>query len=297
MNYELKKRYEKFYGKNSFDKLIDAKKKYSKDQYVRVNLSKTTNERVESFFKKNRVRYSKTFISNCYKIEKSFFNLSSSILALTGQIYMQDLASQIPVWEIDFENLKNAKVRILDMAASPGSKTTQLADLLNFYDINYEMVCLEPEKARLKKLINNIQKHEFENIVIINSTGEDFVSNEKFDIILLDAPCSGNLVGDKDWLNKRDVKGIKSKAALQRKLLINAFKLLATNGKLIYSTCSIEPEEDEMNVDWALKNLKLKSEKLKVKIPFENGVKNSGLKLLPYLSKTQGFFVSSFRKN
>lgn len=308
----FKDRYDKFFGIGTFNKLIEAKNLYSNDSFIRVNLSKTTIEEVEEFLKKNRVKYSKTFLPNAFKIEKSFFNLSSTFFAISSKIYLQDLASQIPVNVIDFEKLKskfeNRVIRVLDMAASPGSKTTQIADLLNFHGIAYEIVALEPEVKRLTKLINNIQKHGFSNVEVINKTGQGYISSEKFDIVLLDAPCSGNLVGDKGWLSKRDIKGVSSKSKVQKELIEKAKSLVKNDGEIVYSTCSLEVEENEENVVWAQEKcgLKLKSVS-SINFPFKTffNINNksfsqkmvsSCVRVMPYLSKTQGFFVAKFVK-
>ncbi|MDA3855270.1 MAG: RsmB/NOP family class I SAM-dependent RNA methyltransferase [Candidatus Woesearchaeota archaeon] len=307
-NNTFSQRYDDFFGGGTFHKLLDAKEKYTKNQFIRINLSKISIEEGDKFLKKNRVKYSNTFISNALKIERSFFNISSSIESISGKVYLQDLASQIPVNCIDFSKYKNKKIRILDMAASPGSKTTQIADLFSLHEIDYEIVALEPENKRLTRLINNIQKQGFENITIVNTLGEDYEDKELFDIVLLDAPCSGNLVGDRDWLKKRDMNGILNNSDLQKKLLKNAEKLTKKEGIMIYSTCSLEVEENELNVDWILKNSKLKSFKPILKFGFDTkpltifkgkkldqGVENS-IRIMPYLSKTQGFFVCCFRK-
>ena len=299
-------RYDNFFGKGTFDKLIYSKREYSNNSFIRINLSKISISDVESFLRKNRVKYSKTFIDNFLKIEKSFFNLSSSLLSLFGQIYIQDLASGVPISLIDFQKLKNLgrKIKILDVGASPGSKTTQLADLLIYNGIDYSILCIEPNKLRLTKLINNIQKQEFKNIEVLNIAGEDFNFEDKFDLIILDVPCSGNLIDDKDWLNKRDIKGIEKNSSLQKKLIKNISKYLLVGGELIYSTCSLEPEENELNIDWTLKNTKLKTKKVLKKFPFEvkplskidikNLKDNNSIRLMPYNSKTQGFFVCKF---
>ena len=115
--------------------------------------------------------------------------------------------------------------------------------------------------------------------------------------MLLDAPCSGNLIGERDWLQKRDVKGIAQRSVLQRKLLQKASELVKIEGVLIYSTCSLEIEENEENVEWFLKNSKLKSFKTRFKFPFETNPtkKQDSLRFMPQRSKTQGFFVCLFR--
>lgn len=309
---ELIQRYDQFFGNEAAKRLIEAKKLYSKDQYIRINISKTSIQDIEKFLKKNRVKYSNTFLKNALKIEKSFFNISSSLPSLTGEIYMQDLASQIPPNCIDYEKIKqnqekNKKIiKVLDMAASPGSKTTQIADFLKYYEIDYHITAIEPEVKRLTKLINNIQKQRVESIDIINVEGQKFDTKEKFEIILLDSPCSGNLIGDENWLEKRNIKGILEKADLQKRLLMKAHDLLKNEGILIYSTCSLEIEENEANVDWLLRKTNLKTFKPNIQFPFDtNPVKKfkgkkinpaDSIRFMPYLSKTQGFFICCFIK-
>ncbi len=299
---EFQARYDKVFGKGCFEKLLLSQKKYSSKQFVRVNVSKTTMSDVESFFKKNNVEYSKTFLPNSFEILKSPFSLAGSLLSLTGDIYVQDIVSQVPVNAIDFNRLKNLdrEVLILDMCSSPGSKTTQLCDLLEFYKIDFKLIALEPEKKRLLKLVNNIQKQEFSSVEVIQSFGEEFETDLKFDVILVDAPCSGNLIGDRSWLSKRDVNGILEKSAIQKKILKRASELLSSdNGELIYSTCSLEVEENEDNVLWAVENLGLKTKKINIEFPFSvKSVKGGSnqLRFMPYESKTQGFFVCCFTK-
>ena len=297
----LLNRYDNFFGKGTSSKLLRFQNELKNNLFIRVNLSRSSVGEIEVFLKKNRVKFSKTFLPNCFKIGRSFFNLSSSVEALSGKIYIQDLASQVPINLVDFGRLKclGRKVFILDMAASPGSKTTQLADLLNFYNIDYEIVALEPEVMRLQRLINNIQKQGFENIKVINCRGESFKAEKMFDLIVLDAPCSGNLIDDRRWLDKRDLGGIKNMAALQKKLLARASSLLAKDGSIVYSTCSLEVEEDEENVDFAVKKLGLKVEKVNMDFGFEtvSVFKNQdSIRLMPYKSKTQGFFVCVLRR-
>ena len=301
---ELIQRWEKNFGIEETKKLLLMPKRISKDTYIRINISKTTPEKIAKFLKTHRVRYSKTFLPNSFKIEKSFFNLTSSIPALTGDIYFQDIASQIPINCIDFKQItsnhkSSSTLRILDLCASPGSKTTQLADLLNYHKINYEIIAIEPEEKRLTRLINNIQKQSFKNLKIINKKGQDYETEKLFDLILLDAPCSGNLVGDRGWLNKRDVKGILERAKIQKELLKKATSILKHNGLLIYSTCSLEKEENEDNVEYAKFELKLKDIKPNIEFAFSTKplIKSqNSMRFMPHISNTQGFFVCCFKK-
>ncbi|MGE5574920.1 MAG: SAM-dependent tRNA/rRNA cytosine-C5 methylase, partial [Ignavibacteria bacterium] len=125
----------------------------------------------------------------------------------------------------------------------------------------------------------------------------------KFDKILVDAPCSGNFASDRDWFKNRTIKDVERNAGLQREILSKAFECLSDDGEMVYSTCSLEPEEDELNVDWAIKNLGLQTEP--IYCHGERGLTNVfGKQLDPSIKhcrrlwpgETQGFFVCKLKK-
>ena len=287
--------------------LLNSQKDIKKETHIRVNSSKTTLSEVEKHLESERVRFKRNPIPSSLKIEKSYFSISSSLPALTGEIYIQDFPSQLPAYAVDFSEFKNKeKVEILDMASSPGSKLTQIADILTARNFNYKITALEPEEKRLTKLINNVQKQNLKNIEIYQNKGEEFLTTKKFDIIFLDAPCSGNLISEKNWLKKRQPSDFKSKARLQRKLIKNSYYLLKKGGILVYSTCSLEPEENEFNIDWAIREYKFKPKESKLKLPFSTKpltkVKskelrtNHCIRIMPFVSGTEGFFISLLKK-
>lgn len=300
------RKYDRLFGDCTSKKFFKEIKDINSSKFIRVNLSKTSKKDIEIFFKNNRINFEKTFISNCYKIKKSPFSLSSSLLNLTGEIYIQDLASQIPVNLIEFDKLKKLKrkISILDLCSSPGSKTTQICDFFDYKKIDYEMVCVERDKKRILRLINNIQKQNFSKLKVLNLDILDLNIKEKFDIVLLDAPCSGNFLDDKSWFSKRSQTDILEKSKNQKKLLEKSKTFMEKNGILIYSTCSLEVEENEENVIFAKENLKLVDKKTNFKIPFNT--KNlfvnefrkynnlNSIRINPNYSRTQGFFVCVF---
>jgi 16S rRNA C967 or C1407 C5-methylase (RsmB/RsmF family) len=124
-----------------------------------------------------------------------------------------------------------------------------------------------------------------------------------YDRILLDVPCSGNFATDKEWFRRRTIRDVERNAALQREILASAAEMLKDEGEMVYSTCSLEPEENELNIDWATRNLNLRIEK--IDCYGEKGLTNVfGIKLDSSLencrriwpSETQGFFVCKLRK-
>jgi 16S rRNA C967 or C1407 C5-methylase (RsmB/RsmF family) len=128
-----------------------------------------------------------------------------------------------------------------------------------------------------------------------------------FDKILLDAPCSGNYANDKAWFEERKVEELKLMVKAQKQLLETALSILKPNGMLVYSTCSLEPEEDEMMINWLLeKHSNVMLEKIDQSIgePGLTKVFGKELKpdialckrLWPHKTGTQGFFLAKIRK-
>jgi 16S rRNA C967 or C1407 C5-methylase (RsmB/RsmF family) len=309
----FKEKYENLFGKELTKKLFNSKNEIKDKKYIRFNLSKISNIEFENFLKSKRVEFEKTFIKNVYEIKHTHFNLASTLNFLQGEFLYQDLASCIPINLIKFDELKknyeNKTFTILDMASSPGSKLSQLIDLLKVNKIKYQIDSYEIDHKRIQRLLNNLNKQKFldKNIKIFNSNALEIVENKKFDLVLLDAPCSGNFILDEVWFEKRNRDGIIEKASIQKKLLKKANTLLEKNGILIYSTCTLENEENEENVLFCENKLKLNSIKINESdFPFKiNGFFSkefekynnlNSLRLFPFFSKTQSFFVSIFKK-
>ena len=128
----------------------------------------------------------------------------------------------------------------------------------------------------------------------------------KFDKILLDVPCSGNYAGDQNWFKKRSLQGILKNVPIQRKLITTALSVLKPGGALVYSTCSLEPEENELNIHWMLDNHKVAIEPITTTVG-DPGLTNFMGKRLnekigqcrrfwPHKTQTEGFFVAKVRK-
>lgn len=294
--------------------LMKFQKILKNDQYIRFNTYLMKEETIYNILTKDyRVKLEKTFIPQCYKVVKSHFPLSGIFPVLSGICYLQDIASQLPLHCIDFSKYGNRTIKILDMCSSPGSKTTQLVNLLQQYSISAHIIANDGEKDRIIRLLNNIQKTSSPNITISNNQGQSLkLKNDSYDIILLDAPCSGNFIQEKNWFAKRDTKGVLRNAQIQKQLIERATQLCKAGGVILYSTCSMELEENEMNVVYALKNLPLSTQNifsnLSFTFPFEikstNIVKNlenkkllkNSIRLHPPYSYTQGFFITLFEK-
>jgi NOL1/NOP2/sun family putative RNA methylase len=173
-----------------------------------------------------------------------------------GLLYVQSLASMVPPLILD----PQPGERVLDLSAAPGSKTSQIAAMMNREG---ELVANEPNKVRFFKLLHNMQ------LLHVFTTQGDFLSltqydgrrmpkqyENYFDRILLDAPCSAEarfLPDDPKTFGYWKTRKIQEMAYLQRGLLLASWRLLRPGGTLVYSTCTLAPEENEENTALLLK--------------------------------------------
>ncbi|MDD3474547.1 MAG: RsmB/NOP family class I SAM-dependent RNA methyltransferase [Candidatus Dojkabacteria bacterium] len=160
-----------------------------------------------------------------------------------GKFYIQNLSSILSIYALDPKEEEN----ILDMAASPGSKTTLIASLTNK---KANITANDVDEYRVRKLINVLHQFGSTNVEVINKDGADLgnIYPDHFDKVILDAPCSGEgmiyLAGRKP-LRFWSIKKVNAMSKVQKKLIESAFKSLKRGGTLIYSTCTLEPEENE----------------------------------------------------
>ncbi|HLC63632.1 MAG TPA: RsmB/NOP family class I SAM-dependent RNA methyltransferase [Candidatus Nanoarchaeia archaeon] len=219
-----------------------------------------------------------------------------------GYFYVQEAASMIPPLALQ---PKQSDI-ILDMAAAPGSKTTQLASMMNNQGI---IVANDITHTRLKSLTINLQRCGVRNTIITLMKGHKF--SLEANKILLDAPCSGTGAIRKSlktitiW--NQDV--IKRLAGAQRQLLQTGFNCLEQGGEIVYSTCSIAPEENESVVNSLLEkhdNAKLEPihlEGLKTSpVVLEYGKEKYSeelkkcIRIWPQDNDTEGFFIARIKK-
>ncbi len=286
---------------NRYKQLGGGVKTIALRQSFRINTLSIDEKTLISRLKSLGVSLSKIpFAKHGYYIDKSRFSLGAIAEYLLGYYYLQGAASQIPVEILD----PKPNELILDCCASPGGKTSQISQLMNNKGT---VIALEKQKHRLPALKNNLERMNSQNTIVfhMDALKADRL-NLQFDKILLDAPCSGNFVTEPKWFEKhRNINTIKNRAELQRDLLKACFSVLKKEGILVYSTCSLEPEENELNMQWLLDNHKIKFEKINTM--GDKGIINIFGKKLdkqiqnckrfwPHKTKTEGFFLARVRK-
>ncbi|MBM3200268.1 NOL1/NOP2/sun family putative RNA methylase, partial [Candidatus Woesearchaeota archaeon] len=198
---------------------------------------------------------------------------------------------------------------VLDLCASPGSKTTQAAAMMKNKGL---IIANDNQISRLKPLQINLQRCGVTNTVITLMEGRWFKNYpRKFDKIMVDAPCSGIGTIRKSpqtvqWWNPNFIKQM---AGIQKQLLESAFGLLNEGGVLVYSTCTLEPEENEGVVDYLIgsydnakvENIHLEIKKSEPVSEFEGKTYSPEVKkclrIWPQDNDTEGFFVAKIRKS
>ncbi len=214
-----------------------------------------------------------------------------------GYIYIQDRSSMLPPLLLDVP--KGGVV--LDMCASPGSKTTLLARLVGPEGL---VIANEVNPSRLATLRANIRSQNLLNVVTTCYQGQDIPLKEGvWPFILLDAPCSGwgTVKKNPQVLQLWSQEKLAPLVRLQKELLAKAARLLAPGGVLAYSTCTTNPQENEEQIRWAIDNLGLELDHLEP-LPGFTVTRHGAPELAHCLlvdgekSQGQGFFVARLRK-
>ena len=204
-----------------------------------------------------------------------------------GEIFIQTSVSMLPAQLLELKS-----DLLLDVSASPGGKTTHCAQIMKNRGL---IVANDVSPERLKPLIINLQSCSVANTIVTQTDGRNLKGS--YDKILLDAPCSGSgMIRGKTTLSLKTLNewnplAIERYSRLQKQLILHAYSLLKSNGVLVYSTCSLEPEENEQVIDYLLKNTDAKLEKinlLKSSTPY--------LRIWPQDYDTEGFFIAKIKK-
>ena len=232
-------------------------------------------------------------------------DLGNALEHLLGYYYIQEISSMLSVIALD----PQPGELVLDLCASPGSKTTQIASKMQN---SGTLIANDIKIDRIAILSANLERCGVTNTIITREDGVSFSmklqkSIFKFDRILLDAPCSGEgtLRSSPKTFLMWNPKVVKSLSSQQKKLFANAVKCLRVGGSLVYSTCTHSPEENEEIVDFALKHFPLKLEKISLPLKSRPGVIEwlgqeynkeitKTCRIYPQDNDSEGFFLSKF---
>lgn len=236
--------------------------------------------------------------SNIYRLPETE-TPGKSMLHWMGEYYVQEESATIPVTILNPE--KGDK--ILDMAAAPGGKTTQIASSIE----NNGMVVANDESGRrMKSLHANVYRTGAACVAATNYDGRQLPENEKYDKILVDAPCSGEADRARRG-ESASIGEIEGLARLQKQLAVKASKLLEDGGTMVYSTCTFAPEENEEVVKHVLEETGLELEKAETSAEHVRGITEfenreygeemqKTIRVYPHHLNSGGIYIAKFKK-
>jgi 16S rRNA C967 or C1407 C5-methylase (RsmB/RsmF family) len=282
---------------------------------IRLNTLKTTPDKLASVFRKKKIVHIKDpFMPNCFYLQGiSQKKISNLDCFQQGEIYLQNASSQLPPHALCLQPNDS----VLDLCASPGSKTTQMSALMNNMG---HITALEPDKIRFDRLCHNVALLGCKNVTLKHLRAQSFYNSFSestpplFDKILVDVPCSGSgtfYINDRAGFRHYDNSFVLTKSKLQEKILTVALRLLKPGGVACYATCSLSPEENELILHKVLlkeKNILVIPIDKFLKFPFaQPGLKNwnnttflknisrNSRRIYPS-SRHEGFFISLLKK-
>lgn len=284
------------YGKEIMNRILDGYRR-KRAVTLRVNTLKTTVNKVKNKLSEENICYEEVAWNDTALIIRNANenDLRKLNIYQEGEIYLQSLSSMLPPIILNPQKGEN----ILDMAAAPGSKTTQMAALSN----NKSMItACEINKIRAEKLKYNIEKQGVTCSFVMVTDARNLDDFFSFDKILLDAPCSGSgtIYQEDSNLEKIfTIQLINKSSKTQIALLKKAIKLLKRGNEMVYSTCSILDRENEEVLEKALKGTSTEIVPINLEhtkeIPFLP-VKIPGTIAICPNELYEGFFVAKIRK-
>ncbi|MFK7780092.1 MAG: RsmB/NOP family class I SAM-dependent RNA methyltransferase [Candidatus Gracilibacteria bacterium] len=308
---ELIERLKEIYTKEELEIIDTGFKCKSRKPTFRINTLKSSTKEILEILKEKKLEVEKVnFLKNGYILlngkEKDLWDLD---IFNQGKIYLQSISSQMPIDLLDLEAFN----KVLDITAAPGGKTSQACALLKNTG---EVIANDNNSIRIDKLNFTLKRQGCKNARVIKTDARLILEKnpeykEYFNHIIADLPCSAE---GKINLNKEKSYGfwnlgvVKRNFKLQKEILNSIIPLLKTGGTLIYSTCTLAPEENEAVVHMILSlypDLQVQDINIDYKYS-RKGLKGFGkhvyrkdvtktLRILPNI-ETEGFFIAKFKK-
>ena len=284
---------------------VENYKKYIEsypNQYIRIDPNTDHNNLILRL-QKYGIELERAQLPFAYKVIKGSDKVGKTLEFTLGMYYVQSLSSMIPPFILN----PSENDITLDLCAAPGSKTTQLAELMNRRGT---LIANEVNQQRVGSLNFNVDKMNLSNIGVMKQKGEliSKTFDNYFDKILVDAPCSALGIVQKknevsNWWNLEQAEKI---AEVQFKLLVSAVKAAKVGAEIIYSTCTLTIEENEFVLDKILKKYPVEIEEFDLPLKHVNGFTKFGeyenqnlalsKRIIPWENDSEGFFVAKLRK-
>ncbi len=290
-NKQLESFLKRFYGEKFEDFLLWASQPLR--PVIRVNTLKANVEDVRSRLEKQGFILSPIEgLDFAFRVEYYPFEIGKTFEHYLGYIYVQELSSMLPAIALEVEK----EDIVLDIASAPGSKTTLMSQLM---ENTGTIVANDVDVNRISALASNIDRLGCTNIIITRYHGRYFgrFMKETFNKVLVDVPCSaiGTVHKNKEVLSWWSWKNVRKLISVQKQLIESAFLSLRKGGTLVYSTCTIVPDENEYVVKFLLDKY-ADAEIVDFSLPVEAHKDSLGLGyMIPY-GEAEPFYIAKIRK-
>ncbi len=266
--------------------------------YYRINTLKIGTEEAKSLLRSEGIWFEETCFEELVLVKNHDPPPSPVLSYHLGYIYPQALSSCLPVKALD----PKPHERLLDLCAAPGGKATHLAQTMKDMGL---IVANDRKLGRITALMANIKRMGITNTVVTQARGEHFTWGHKFDKVIVDAPCSG--IGryrmDETGHIRHMKPGKTDLPAIQKGLITKGFDLLRSGGIMVYSTCTLNVEENEEVVHYLLQKRRAKLTPWDPPVPWSPGItrfkekeydKGVGLarRFYPHKIHSVGFFLA-----
>jgi 16S rRNA C967 or C1407 C5-methylase (RsmB/RsmF family)/NOL1/NOP2/fmu family ribosome biogenesis protein len=213
-----------------------------------------------------------------------------------GCYYVQEASSMFLEQALKQTIDLSRPLKVLDLAAAPGGKSTHLQSLISKESL---LVSNEVIRSRSNILKDNIIKWGSDNVVVTNNDPKEYARLENyFDVIVVDAPCSGSGLfrRDEEAIGEWSENNVQLCSQRQQRILADVWPALKNDGILIYSTCSYSKEEDENIVRWMANNLSIVNCQLSIDENWNITKSSNGYRFWPDKVKGEGFFIACVKK-
>jgi NOL1/NOP2/sun family putative RNA methylase len=298
-------------SKEETDKFFEIMKNETRDS-IRCNTLKISPEELKKKLDKKGWKITQPFSEypEIMIIENrlSMGELGKAKEHLLGYYYVQEITSMLSILALNPQE----EDTLLDLCSSPGSKTTQAAAMMNNKGT---IIANDNNMGRISILAANLERCGVMNTIVTRMDGAFLCqklldkTKMKFDKILVDAPCSGEgtLRKSPKTLLMWNIKVIQNLSKIQKKLAAEAIKLLKVDGEMVYSTCTLSPEEDEHVIDFLVKNFDIEVQELKLPLKTRCGVCEfegtqfskevaKACRVYPQDNDADGFFLCKIKK-
>ncbi len=280
------KRYIQRFGRNDTEKLLNAN---NEKPYLtlRINALKATPEEFALLMNSVNLKFSQgIYLPEFFKLQ-NLTNITGWEYFNKGYFNIQDESAGLACRLLDVRE----DMRVLDLCAAPGGKTAYLASIMKDKG---EIVAVDKYESRLNLVRKNLTRLEVKSVKTIEADALEF-TDQPFDRVLADVPCSGTgtLSKKPDIKWKKNIFDIRANTELQYNILLKAASLVKMGGVVVYSTCSIEPEENFDLVKRFLENNPdFEFESAKDRFPAELVDENGCIQTLPHIHQLDGAFAA-----